>query len=456
MSNESSETEILSRESTATTDRTKIRLDHIKFGNFCHRDPVELEPSSLTKLKESVILEGLQVPIEFYRDDQGNVILLKGHRRVTVCRILAGENEAGFTLDMEIDAIEVIKGTPEDRLIRSISDNEVRATLDRMGRIRVAKKLHDAGVSSKRAARAMGLSVKQYERDLLIAKYPWMFQHVIDGSIAPTQAFDLLNAAEKAKRVNELKEDLDAWIAGKKQKIREKERMLKASSLKDLSPAEKLVKKFLVNHLVDHWIELLGKAQRFDEDAHWNYSASLDAESKKLSIPSVTLDLKKDSYEKLAKVGSKLSLMAKLLQPFITSRRDEERGEGAQQAPEAIYDLDYLRNLGVDDLADNLEEQTRLAIEPDGEEIAQEEPEERQEQDLTEEVQLPSAPALEATPPAPETPPSPPVSTPPAPAAPPLASEAPPPAAATPSAPAQKKASPAAKKGTTSKEAPKK
>ena len=62
----------------------------------------------------------------------------------------------------------------------------------------------------ERAARALGASVKTYERDLLIAGHPWMFQHVIDDSVAPTPAFKLLAQAKEVGRLAELKEDLDA------------------------------------------------------------------------------------------------------------------------------------------------------------------------------------------------------------------------------------------------------
>jgi len=55
-------------------------------------------------------------------------------------------------------------------------------------------------VASKvsRAADAMGRFRQTFERDVLLAKHAWMFQHTIDESIAPTSAIELLEAAEKA------------------------------------------------------------------------------------------------------------------------------------------------------------------------------------------------------------------------------------------------------------------
>ena len=255
---------ILERATSAETRRTNVRLSDLKkdTDRYFHRPSAALEEKDLDSLLKSLTLEGLQVPVEFFRDGVGTAYLTKGHRRVAACRILAGRNTPGFTEDMEVEAIEVLGATPQDLLVRSVADNEVRLNLDRVGRIRVAKKLHDAGVEVERAARALAVSIKTYERDLLIAEHGWMFQHVIDDSIAPTPAYVLLAKAKEVQRLPELKEDLDAWVAREKQKIRERGRRLKAQQNKDLRPGDKMVKKFLTNHLVAHWLELLAKKQQ--------------------------------------------------------------------------------------------------------------------------------------------------------------------------------------------------
>jgi hypothetical protein len=85
MAGETPEAEALTRATTATTERKKVRHDQIKFDldRYLNRDPEALKSENLTPLMESLVLEGLQVPIEFYRDEQGNAVLLKGHRRVS-------------------------------------------------------------------------------------------------------------------------------------------------------------------------------------------------------------------------------------------------------------------------------------------------------------------------------------------------------------------------------------
>jgi hypothetical protein len=308
---------------------------------------------------------------------------------VAACRILAGRNTTGFTADMEVEAFEVLDATPQDLLVRSVMDNQIRLNLDRIGRIQVAKKLHDAGVEVSRAAYALGVSTKSYERDLLIARHTWMFQHVIDDSIAPTPAVKLLAAAEKAGRLGELKEDLDAWIAEQKRQIREMEKARKAQQNKELRPQEKQVRRRLTEHLVEHWLELLARGRRFDEDAQWNFGAGIDPDTGKLKISSVSLDLAKAPAADLALLTSKLSLLVKQLGPYVQKRWQEEQVQRGV-APAGLLDLDYLRGLGLSEMADQLEGRFRQAAEPDGEaDPARAAGAERAERDLSGEVALP-------------------------------------------------------------------
>jgi ParB-like chromosome segregation protein Spo0J len=387
------EPEILERATSAETRRTRVRLSDLTFDTdrYCHRAEEALKEENLEDLLKSLTLEGLQVPVEYFSAPGGRKVVTKGHRRVTACRILAARNTPGFTEDMEVEAIEVLGATPQDLLVRSVADNEVRLNLDRVGRIKVAKKLYDAGVQLERAARALGVSPKTYERDLLIAQHGWMFQHVMDDSIAPTPAYVLLAKAVEVERARELKEDLDAWVAGQKQKIRERERRLKAQQNKELRPADRMVKKYLTNHLVAHWLELLSKRRRFDEDAQWNFAAGIEEETDRLRISSLSLDLTKASSDQLGLVASKLSRLTKQLRPYLQKRHEEEKrraqGDVVANSP---FDLDFLREMGLDDLANQMEARLRVLAEADGEEDpGHAEPEPRAERDLTDGISLP-------------------------------------------------------------------
>jgi ParB-like chromosome segregation protein Spo0J len=350
----------LTRQSTATMKRIRIRLDQIVTEplRFSHRNRFAFQEAALKPLMDSLVLEGLQVPIEGYRDSQGRFVVTKGHRRIASLRLLAGKNTPGFTADMEVEAIEVENCSPQELLVRSVADNAARQNYSRVERIVAAKRMYDAGVEEVRAAGALCISAKTFQRDLLIAKHGWMFQHLMDDSIDATAAFDLLDAAEKANRIDLVKEDLDAWIAERKRRIREKGKRYKLQTGKDLSPTEKLVRRQMPRHLVDHWVELIQQEKRFDDEAEWEYGAHLDREKRQLKIDAVTLDLAKDPPQKLAKVGAKLSRLSKQLQPITKQRMEEDAG--VESDDESVYDEEYLRTVGAFDLIGNPEPQPEI------------------------------------------------------------------------------------------------
>jgi ParB-like chromosome segregation protein Spo0J len=392
------ESEILERVTQATSQRTKVHLNELVIDpeRFCHRKKEALTEANLKELMDSLVLEGLQVPIEYYVHGPGRKVLIKGHRRISACQILAGKNTPGFTADMELEAIEVQGASTEDLLIRSVADNEIRRNLDRVDRIKVARKLSAAGVQNERAAKALGISVKSYERDLLIATHPWMLQHVEDESVPPTAAYQLLLEAGNTHRLKELKEDLDIWVNDKKKLIREKEKLRKLKENKELRPAEKMVKNHLTGTLLQHWIDLLKAKKRFDEDATWHFPAGIEKESGQLHISTVKLDLNKAEPERIAKVASKLSQLAKELKPHIRRRYEQQRQQGAQVGGDELYDLDYLREMGLEDVAEEIEDQIEQQTQADGEEDpSRDNPNERQEADLADQVKLAASSMVE-------------------------------------------------------------
>jgi ParB-like chromosome segregation protein Spo0J len=117
--------------------RIKVLLNKIRMdvGRYCHREAGVFEEKNLEALMNSLTAEGLQVPIEGYVDKEGYFVVIKGHRRVKALLLLAAKNIPGFTVDMDVEAIELGNYTPEDLMVRSIVDNERRRLLTRDERI---------------------------------------------------------------------------------------------------------------------------------------------------------------------------------------------------------------------------------------------------------------------------------------------------------------------------------
>jgi hypothetical protein len=229
-----------------------VRLDQLILipERFCHRDPQELtDPARLRPLADAIFARGgIQVPIEFFIDGQGQKVVDAGHRRTAASRLLAQENKPGYTLDMEVPAIEVVGASQQELLLRSVSDNCNRLTLTQTDRIRAAKTLADNGIKKEDAATAFGVSVTQLRRDLIIAEHPWMFDLVIKNAITPSSASRLLEVAVAENQIGQLQADFTAWVAETEKKIEV------AKRAKKLTVAQQLVRTYVTSALLDHWV----------------------------------------------------------------------------------------------------------------------------------------------------------------------------------------------------------
>ena len=363
MSEKQQAPETLKLASSINATAIKVRLSEILLASdhFFHRDPSTLEPQSLQSLMDNLVLEKMQEPVEGFFDSENHFTLVQGYRRVAALRLLAEKNTPNFSADMDIDALILDGGSHQDHLVRSVSGNSVRNPLTRGERIRAAKRMHDAGVEETRAAAALGVSVKTYQRDLLIAKQNWMFEHVNDNNIEATAAIELLEAGQKHQCLAWIKEDFAAWVAKKKELIRDKDKLRKLKGGKELTAAEKQVKRLLVPHLLKHWLELIEQGKRFDDDAEWDFIAGIDQETNHLHIAAVSLDLDKDSPEKIAKVLSKCSLLSKQAAPDLAKRLMPVQSKPVEQE---LYDLDYLKEIGAGDIADRLKARTERSTAP--------------------------------------------------------------------------------------------
>ena len=80
------------------------------------------------------------------------------------------------------------------------------------------------------------------------------------------------------------------------------------------------------------------------------------------------LDLAKDPARKLAEVASKLSQLAKDLGPFLQKRyREEQLQRKRSSGRTVVRDTQYLKDLGLDSLASQFEQEQADAV-PEGEE----------------------------------------------------------------------------------------
>lgn len=356
MSNEKPSNSILSRNTQARMKPTKVRFNELVLdpARFCHR--LETKPDE--NLARSLATEGQNTPFKFFIDEGGNKTLVGGNLRHGGIGVNIERNLPGFTADMEVDAIQILNATEEDLLIISLTDN-LRKEFNQVERILISGKLWSDGVPDERAATALGVNVKTYKRDLALAKEGWLVEYIKEDCIAATTAYALVEEAEKAGRVPDLKEYLETVIDQRKREIDEKEKERLKKTGKGLRPGERLVKNTFTREEIAHLKQQLRTNQPLDQEATWMFQAGVDAEEGKLHISAIKLDLARAPVQQIADVVTTLSQAVKDSLPFLETRARLEGPEGPQARllrSRSARDLSLLRGIGLGDLATQFEQ----------------------------------------------------------------------------------------------------
>lgn len=350
-------------------------LDHkTKRHVFCHRKAEALkylddDGDPMKMMVESLQLEGQQVPVEYYVDSEtGTKILLRGYRRIEAIWIAIDRRfqPDRFYEDMEISAIEVESPTGYlEYLVRSVSDNEVRLGLTDDEKILAAEKMLKAGVSSSRAAHALGMSPTHFARYQRRINSPCMCEHIAKGHLTATDADNLLEAASRVNRVKELEQNFDRNVA----KIEDHIASLRAEAIKNQNEFKEdklgIVSKHFDSGHVRQWIKDIGESKSLDWSANpkasgWTYECSFDPKEGKIVIGALKADMHRMPRENVGQLAYKFSSMAKYLENFFLKKQAEEAiWKDQVQDDEDL--VKYYSRLGAADLADELQEKVKSA-----------------------------------------------------------------------------------------------
>jgi hypothetical protein len=352
--------------------QSDTRLVFVRLGDillrpelYCHRMADELTAAKLEGLMESIRTErGIQVPVEVHYNADGKPELVRGYRRTTSATLLAGQEVEGFSLDMLVPAVVVSGLSAQDLLVRSVLDNENRRQPGPVERLLTARQLYEAGVPTERAASALGVKSLTYQRDLRVARRPWLVDLIKADKIAPSTAATFMEVVEKAGHEDEFKEGLLAWVERTERQIEERERQRKEEG-KTLTAAQRQVKNHLTRELQARWVSDLRQGKRLDEKAaEWTLPVSLEPKKGVLQVERTRIDLSGVPDKDVAKAAARLVKMGKDLVKYIEWR--QLVGEsGAEGAPDDLagLDLDFLRESGLKEVADSIAQD--LAAEDD-------------------------------------------------------------------------------------------
>ena len=331
----------LSAATTATLHPSQIRLcdlDHVSMRHlFCHREQDALafsdnEDAFMTRLVESLLGEGQQVPVEFYRDAAGHAILLRGYQRVAACHHIVerGLDPGRFNAEMIVDAVEVKCATSQDLLIRSISDNEVRRSLSESEQYIAARQMVEAGVSTQRAARALGLSPTSFARLHKRITHPEIQAHAESGHIGQTDLDSLLEVAASHGATDRVGAELAGVVTAVEDHINNLRARAQLNGEEFDEAKAGAVKRYIKPDQVRAWVTAIkeGKALTWAdpdkeevEDKSW--ICKLDVEEGLLQIGSLKKNLFKSSPEELGKISFKMNRVAALVERWWYRRRAE-------------------------------------------------------------------------------------------------------------------------------------
>jgi ParB-like chromosome segregation protein Spo0J len=345
----------------ATTRPVKVRLSQLVLlpELYSHRDKSELDidnPVKIRPLADNIAERGLEVPIEIFVDKDGRVIVIKGNRRVMAHRLNVKEGKAGFTHDMELEAIEILGADDKELAIRSINENVHRLTYTDPDRVRAAMILKQLNVDDSQAAMALGVSAKTYARLLLIGEHPWMLNLVERNCVPISYAPNLLQAAKNQGRMTEVEADVMEWVALKEKAITD---LMKTQKL---SVAKQLVKTYLNKALADHWVAQILKKERLNEIVPMaNQEVVIDPKQRKVSVKVEDVDVMEMPLTELARLLGDLEAAKQYVERAVKIRHSLE-SSGAVRGPQdvgqaalAAEGLAYLRQQGLGDLADQVE-----------------------------------------------------------------------------------------------------
>ena len=296
-----------------------IRLDQIVTDEqrFCHRKDDRLKPDKLKALAESLAQEGQQTPMVVI-EQEGQFLLIAGHRRYFALQKAITDNLKGCKADMEISVTVVVQGDDQsdsefelDVLIRSVSDNENRVQFDDNEKVAIAKLFAEQEIPVKRGMAALGVKETQYRRYINIAQTPWLYEAVRSGQIKSTNAAKLVEIAKQCDeatdrtevenaavdRMGLFKSGFDAWVAEAKQERDKDNRWRAANKKKPLEGKQAHLSRYFSTARLLHWEKCLKKGESFESDQPEEFAFLVKVDAKKLTLEIPKVSLKSDDID---------------------------------------------------------------------------------------------------------------------------------------------------------------
>lgn len=279
--------------------------------DLSHRGKDAFDAERIDPISASIVQEDLATPFtvfettEFIELDGERLEafgLAGGFRRREAIEknIIDNIDPKRFYRGMEVPVIVMVRGEhqsqesfDQDVLVRSVLENEQRASLSQPERLGVVSQFVHAKVPKPRAASALAMSLTNYDRYSRVVRLVWLHRGVLDGHIGLTDASTLAEAAENDKRLDQFQSEFATWVR-QKQALLERERAEQKKLDRELKGPAAQLKKYLDAATVKVWLACLKNGKPFIEaTADFNFGVVIDESKKTVEIPRMSLPIDK-------------------------------------------------------------------------------------------------------------------------------------------------------------------
>jgi len=274
-----------------------------------YRDPDELSDESIAPLAEDILANGITTPVLAQELPDGKCMAHDGTRRLTAIALNIKQGAAGFSPEMLIPVHVLPASVSKAEVVkRAVASNVKRQGLSETGKVRAAVRMKALGMTNVEIGQVLGISATTVARLLILGTNSVWMGYAGNHDVTPSTAVNLLQIAEKAKRVNDLNKAFDEWRTDTRQDIEAEDNRRRANDEASLTVAQKWLQAHLKPEQVAAWADQLRSGDPLGPPT-FRYRAMIRTGKgpRRLEIEAIKKDLDSLSLEELGKIAGRIA-----------------------------------------------------------------------------------------------------------------------------------------------------
>ena len=317
-----------------------MELRYVKFSDIqfdraanSYRDDDEFADAYIESLAEDELENGLLTPLIAQEQAKGKYTCRDGHRRGAAISLNIAKNAPGFAQDMLIPILVIPADMSEAEVVKkTMSVHMKRKGWSDIGKIRAAVRMKALGMTNLAIAPVLETSATSVGRLLTLGTNPKWMKHVADHDIPSSTAVNLLQVAEKARRINDLDTAFDEWRGTTLRTIEAEDHKRRANGETSLTVEQKRLQVHLKPEQVAAWADQLRSGRPLGPPS-FGYKVQIRADKgvRRLEIESVNKALESLSLEELGRIAGRIVDLGADLRKAISEKvatRKEVQADG--------------------------------------------------------------------------------------------------------------------------------